>query len=73
MDSILLVTATCLLDLPSSIVSITSSGLQTNLSVQPLKRTKKKHNVRFVEDHWPTPTGFTRSLTCDRRLSLTLT
>lgn len=35
--SILLVTATCLFDLPSSIVSMTSSGLQTNLSVQPFK------------------------------------
>lgn len=46
-DGILLVTATCLFDLPSSIVSMTSSGLQTNLSVQPFK---EKQNKRW--DYW---------------------
>jgi hypothetical protein len=34
----LLVTATCLLDLPSSIASITSSGLETNRSVAPYRK-----------------------------------
>lgn len=37
----LLVTATCLLDLPSSMVSITSSGLHTNRSVQPCRWRKR--------------------------------
>lgn len=43
-DGLLLVTATCLFDFPSSIVSMTSSGLQTNLSVQPFK---EKQSVKF--------------------------
>ena len=39
---LLLVTATCLLDFPSSMVSMTSSGLQTNLSVHPCGQKNKK-------------------------------
>lgn len=62
---ILLVTATCLFDLPSSIVSMTSSGLQTNLSVQPFK---EKQNVKL--DHWPSQTGFTAYWTRDTRSHL---
>lgn len=42
----LLVTATCLFDLPSSMVSMTSSGLQTNLSVQPFKKQNKKKKTQ---------------------------
>lgn len=40
-----LVTATWRFTLPSSITSITSSGLVTNRSVQPLLKTKQKHSV----------------------------
>ena len=40
----ILVTAICLLALPSAITSMTSSGLDTNLSDAPLKgRSKKSH------------------------------
>lgn len=39
-----LVTATWRFTLPSSITSITSSGLVTNRSVQPLLKTKHKHS-----------------------------
>ena len=46
----LLVTATCLLDFPSSITSITSSGLETKRSVAPWKNTKPKMDM-FL--YWP--------------------
>lgn len=56
-DGILLVTATCLFDLPSSIVSMTSSGLQTNLSVQPFK---EKQKIKW--DIWSSQTSFSKCL-----------
>ncbi len=62
---ILLVTATCLFDLPSSIVSMTSSGLQTNLSVQPFK---EKQDMKL--DYLPSQTGLTSFLTRDTRSHL---
>lgn len=49
-----LVTATCLLDLPSSMVSMTSSGLQTNLSVQPFQD-RSRTRVNFWSRLWQIP------------------
>ena len=59
----LLVTATCLLDFPSSITSITSSGLETKRSVHPCsakEKRKKEGKISEVKQQAATPCDHTQ-------------
>ena len=72
----LLVTATCLLDFPSSITSITSSGLETKRSVHPCsakeKRRRKKKEGKISEvKHVATPCDHTQKQACDSLCPIT--